>query len=213
MLDALPPDLAQILAELQRRIKVLEGSNKLLQSAITNGTIKVYNSAGVRIAEMGSTPAGGGGIELLASNGTTDLLVVDQTLGFAIPWLSTGWKDAAANKVVTSGTFVSTYNTLTELLFASELRFRVSIISDVGTTGEARITYSGGSVLGNVKTIPSGANASYEYRIAHGFTLGGGPLQFDLEVRRTSGAGNITVYEPSQMHYGAAMVAVAGGWV
>jgi hypothetical protein len=90
--------------------------------------------------------------------------------------------------------------------------FRVAVVTDVGTTGDLQVTAVGGP-LGVVKAIPSGTSGWFEYRMIHGIAIGGGPVVFTIEARRTSGAGTFRVFAPGPLNVGVAMAPVAGGWV
>ena len=109
------------------------------------------------------------------------------------------------------------WTSTTELMFSKEILFRVRLVVDAATTAEAKVLVtaidgSGGGQLGNTLSLSAATDAVREFRFGHGQTLGGGPLMFSLQVRRVTGAGNVTVYHPHPLHYGA-VVAVAGGWV
>lgn len=69
--------------------------------------------------------------------------------------------------------------------------------SDVGTTGEFRLTMTGnaGSVSSDVVPIPSGANAVQRLRWLHGYPLWDETdVRVAIEARRTGGAGNLYVF-------------------
>jgi hypothetical protein len=142
------------------------------------------------------------------------MLRVDQANGFAIPWMSTGWKDVNASKTVTSGTFTAIYQTRAELIYSTELIFRVAFATDGSTTGEVQVRHETTDVLGSTLLLDAGLSTTFKYfRVAHGLTKNTGPHNFYIYVRRASGAGNVTVYEPFPAHHGAFMSTVAGGWV
>ena len=215
MLDALPPNLAAELKALEARIKILEGSNKLLVSTIRGGSLQVQDDDGNLIVRIGRFPASGyDGFLVIRDDGIHAIVEANQTEGLVHPWLEMPWKTNTASQTVTSGTFTSVWQAHTELLYGVNIRMRVAVDCPSGTTGEMLIADDGSStVLGSVKTIPSNSSVLYEYRVAHGLTVGSGPFQFSLQARRTSGAGNIIVYQPWPMHQGAGMSPVAGGWV
>ena len=200
---------------LEDRIRALEASNRLQSGTVgKGGTISVLNSAGVVIAEMGRLGYGENGLRVMAANGVTPILQVDQTQGFGLPWFSTEWKTPADAVTVTSGTFVDTWTTLSELMYSTQILFRVGLQTDGTTTGEVKVVFLGGpSDIGGTLTVPISHNASHEFRILHGLTIGGGPVQLSVQARRTSGAGTFTVFHPHPLHYGTNMSPVAGGWV
>lgn len=218
-MDALPPSLASDLDDIRTRIAVLERSNKLIVSAIVGGTLRILDASQNPIALLGLLPGGYLGVRAYSAGGVgvAPVLSVNQTEGFAFPWLSTEWKTPTDSVVVTSGTFATQWTSTVELNFSLEILFRVRIVVDAATTAEAKVLVtavdgSGGGQIGNTLSLSAATDAVREYRNAHGQVLGGGPLMFSLQVRRVSGAGNVTVYHPHPFHYGATS-GVAGGWV
>lgn len=223
MLDPTRPDPTGVAAarDLERRVEALERSNQLLASTITGGTLVILDDSAVAIAVVGEVQAGVNGLVVYtaAGSGAAPMLSVNQSQGFAFPWFSSEWKAPTDSVVVTSGTFATQWTSTTELMFSTEILFRLRIVVDAATTAEAKVLVTavdgtGGGQLGTTLSLSAATDAVREFRAAHGQTLGGGPIMFSVQVRRVSGAGNVTVYHPHPLHYGAGLVgAVVGGWV
>jgi hypothetical protein len=204
-----PDNLILQLKQLEDRVRVLESANRLQSGSINDGT-----SAAPIVVLGGLAPYGiGNGIMSFAADRVHVMLDVNDIEGFGTPWLGHAWFDPAAGNIVTSATFVGVYLTIAEVLWSTQLLFRVGCQTDAGTTGELRLTVSGTGQVGGVKTIPISSNAYFEYRMLHGLTIGSGPYYITLEARRASGAGNFKVFVPGPLNTGANLGVVAGGWV
>lgn len=207
-----PDDLILQLKQLERRVRTLESSNRLLSGSIQGGTLKVLAPDLGKIAEIGSIFGGGtDGLLVYAADHATVILDADRVQGFASPWMSSAWHDPADLHTITSGTFATTWQTLTELMWSTQVLFRCVVITDGATTGELRVTMAG-TAVSNVKTIPISTSGFVEFRWQHGLAIGGGPVVTVLDARRASGAGLFQVSHPYPLHYGAGMSPVAGGW-
>lgn len=224
-MDALPPSLAGTLKDLEDRLAILERTNKLIASSIVGGTLRVLDSVEDPVALLGLLPTSlydpvatsGLRVYSAGGSGVAPMLSVNQLNGIAFPWFSSEWKAPTDSVVVTSGTFATQWTSTTELMFSKEILFRVRLVVDTSTTAEAKVLVTavdgtGGGQLGNTLSLSAATDAVREFRIAHGQTLGGGPLMFSLQVRRVTGAGNVTVYHPHPLHYGSTGP-VVGGWV
>jgi hypothetical protein len=223
--DALPPSMAGTLKDLEDRLSILERTNKLFASAIVGGTLRVLDATESPVVLLGLLPTSifdpilTNGIRVYSAGGVgvAPIMSINQTNGMSFPWVSGEWKAPSNGQLVTSGTFATMYTSTTELISSKEILFRVRLAVDAATTGEAKVLGtgvdgSGGGQLGNTLSLSASTDDVREFRFGHGFTLGTGPLMFSLQVRRVSGAGNVTVYQPHPLHYGSVGPA-AGGWV
>lgn len=211
-----PDDLVLQLKQLEDRVRTLESANRLQAGSINGGAIVVRDdTTDAPIVVLGElAPSGvGSGIMSFAADRTHVMLNVNDLEGFGTPWLGHAWFDPLAGNTVTSGTFVGAYLTIAEVLWSTQLLFRVGCQTDGATTGELRITVVGTGQLGSVKTIPVSTNGYFEYRMQHGLLIGSGPYYITLEARRASGAGTFKVFVPGALNTGANIGPVVGGWV
>lgn len=222
MTDAvLPATLAGRLADLEARIRNLETSPRLRSAAIRSGTLRVLDSNGAAVGQLGDL--GGNYNGLLVASPATGLPIVLATdvAGLAVPYLGNPWRKVTDTVPVASATFVTTHDARLEILSSNALRFVVSVACDAGTTGELQVVFgsfvTAGSVLGSPFAI-SAASADYEFSIQHGGVLESGPFRVRLQARRTAGAGNVVVSAPWGVYLGGAagsgggFPTPAGGW-
>ncbi len=188
---ALPPSLAADLADLRRRLSSLESSPKAPFTSINAGALTVLDDSGVIRVIVGqlSTP-GKYGVQVIDTSGGTPFKV-DQD-GMHTPYLATPFFDPAASKPVTSGSFVEVYRARVELITEVGCYVWVQASGDASTTGEIRIRT--GANTTNAVSVFAGAFVLQQFRWLHGQTLQSGPVDFSIEARRTSGAGNVNVY-------------------
>lgn len=218
MKDPTRPDPLGVAAarDLERRVEALERANQLLSSSILGGSLIVNDDAGVEIGRIGRLASGFDGLRVQTA-ALEPVLEADQERGMVVPWLMSPWYGSTGwTLTTTSATFVTMWETATELLFSYELLFRVRVKSvDASTTGEIEIVHAQSSTVmgGTTKVIPAASDAFYEFRYIHGITMNSGPHTFQLKAKRTAGAGGIEVYNPYPFCYGGDMTPVAGGWV
>lgn len=132
------------------------------------------------------------------ANGSVTLLAADAN-GWNIPVLVTPWRKFGDQFVTTSATFTTAYRTNVRNLLGAGILVDVAVNCDPSTTGEVRLNLAG--TLAGVASCAAGVTTNVAWRWAHGFPLGGNGVnrQLDLEVRRVSGAGNVSVSEPQPL--------------
>ena len=204
-----PDDLILQLRQIERRLRALESANPLQGGSFTTSTDE---RPIVAMGDLSTVSLAGNGIVSWSADRVRAMLYVTDLHGFGVPWLSHPWVEANAGVTVTSGTFTPVYSSTCEVLWSTQVMFRVAVVTDGATTGELQVTAVGGP-LGVVKAIPAGTGTFFEFRMIHGIPIGGGPVVFGIEARRTSGAGVMKVFEPGPLNIGVAMAPVAGGWV
>jgi hypothetical protein len=91
---------------------------------------------------------------------------------------------------------------MTPYVTADAVQIQLAVGADAATTGEVRITTNvSGSPISAVLSVPASTAAAYEWKWkVPGMILGTGPITFQIQARRVTGAGNINVYPPTQMH-------------
>jgi len=216
MLDPTIPDPSGKAAtrDLERRVEALERANQLMASTIKGGSFRVFDENDNEIVRLGAfDEAGYDGFYVKDAAGT-QILGANGVQGFSVPGVTVPCRCNTELVAVTAGTWTTAYTWTIEVVTAIEFRFRVPLTCDVGSTGEVRVyNNTGAAMIGNVKTLASGASEVAQFRATHGLTIGTGPINVLLQAQRTSGAGNVNVYEPSGLWVGANQVPVAGGWV
>lgn len=102
---------------------------------------------------------------------------------------------------VTSGSFTKTWTAATGILMHKYASATTVVSTPSGTTGEIRLSIDvGGSTQVNsaAVTIPSASSGYFTVpAFAHGLDLWSGPHYFEIQARRTGGAGNVSVYQPA----------------
>lgn len=214
---ALPPNLARTIADLERRLRNVESSNRLQSSSVRGGTFQVLDDDGNEVARTGrlqSSPFAVDGFYVNSETGAGWHLYVGDNVGFALPWLDHAWFDPTDAISVTSGTFVETWRCVFELATSYVVKFRVFVDVPAATTAELRVLGPGDVQVGGDKSVVGASVAYHEFDTNAGLTLASGPISFKLQVRRTAGAGTISVYKPSPLAVGAVgFVNDPDGWV
>jgi hypothetical protein len=218
-------DLLARIADLERRIRNLETSPRLTQSSVKDGAVTFYDAATRRVVVIGKQPdTGKWGISVfdaLTGNRVVYLgeygtnlygMFVDRTPGDGVieantsdgiisPWLTHPFRRLNDFVAVTSGTFVSTHEAAVELIQSKAARVRIPWTTDGGTTGEVRLFLNGSAT--NARSLAAGGAGEAEFKWLHGATLGSGPQFFQIQARRTGGAGNVDIYMPLGLTVGS----------
>lgn len=193
--------LAERVRELERQVSELQGARPLQHTAITGGALKVIDPLtgdavivglvrrddegdkyGVMIADTG-------GIRFEVNSG--DGFRQPQ---FALPVAPQKALGAGNFVSTTSATFESVYRTLTTTTHKG-ITFRCAVVTAASTVAEVRIRHGGGTTSG-VISCPAGDQTDAEFQWLHGQLLGSGPHQFELQARRVSGAGSVSIFWP-----------------
>lgn len=229
MPDLNKPTIDSLMAtidDLVRRVRRLEGSNSLVGVVPAGQSIKVIDpadgsnlvtlgelsggslgaefrdAAGVLVAQIGQLPAGTG---IMVGNAPTsasgDTWLLTRADGMVFPWIAHAWCKANDNVIVTSGTFVTTWQLLTELAVGDQIKTRVTVSCPVGTTAEFKLEHAGSGATTSTISVASGASVQQEFKwdLGSNAPAGTGPHTFNLLVRRTGGAGNVLSYVPFEL--------------
>lgn len=130
-----------------------------------------------------------------------------------LPILQHGWRASPATVVaVTSATFVTAWTLTIQGPSSSVVSVTVTTVQGAGTTGELRLTVSGGGST-TAKVLPAGVTTTTVFRWAHGALTGSGaaPITILLEARRTGGANNVDVQQPDALAESPLVTPAAGG--
>jgi hypothetical protein len=195
-----PHSLPQHLREMERRIEVLERAPRLGNSSINDDN----DVERIVLGQLDEDDPDSFGIRI-ANADTVAVLEVDAA-GVLRPyqnWQASRWDESVP---VTSAAYVPTWAESNPYSTADAMRLTVYLATDPATTGEARLSSNlGGSPVTSAVTIPAGTATYYEWNWAMpGLVAGTGPIVITLDVRRTSGAGNVYAYQPIQCFSGVA---------
>jgi hypothetical protein len=203
-----PDDLTRRLREIERRLAALETAPRLKSAAMRNGLIEIVDDVGTVRTRLGLLPNGDYGVEAYNSDGIRVFSVGDN--GMARPAMILPWFDSfdlAPPRTITQGSFGSFFNTRAPFVSADGLVLSINVGTDVGTTGELRVTIfsTAGNVTSAVNTLGSGLGGGgggtgpRTLRWLHGLQLGVNDLTMSVQVelRRTGGAGNVYAVVPN----------------
>lgn len=219
MVEIAPSDpaaqMALKIAELERRLAALETARRSGVTTLHEGTLTINDENGLRRVSLGdlSVIADGFdyGLSMQGADGA-DSIVVDGE-GFHAPYLHSGFVPRRTSAgptydAVTTGSWVDVYTATFHRISHKGIAVDVVLGVDGGTTGEVRIAgFSGNS---NAGAIASGSVVR-SFRWLHGDDLGLGPLSYTVQARRTSGGGNLYVYQPGSAALVSPTICTAGG--
>ncbi len=194
----LPARIERDLKDLERRIRIMERTDRLTNSSVKEGSLDVYDEDDSRRVIFGQLPDGENyGLATLDANGAVRFQADGR--GLVAPSIPAVATISTATAYSTSSTSLvpAYFLTLPEVAHeglelhvdwsiggADTFKLSVSCASPlVGTTDE--ITATG----------PTSGTAVFRW--LHGQTLGASPFGFSVLVRRTSGSGSISVFQPS----------------
>lgn len=204
--------LEERLRRIEQELRAIQGKNPL-NDAVFSGVLRNTDAAGNTLVEIGPNglrmfDASGllrVKIGIVGSGGNYGWAVYDANAGLRSqvdndghkdPWIPHAMIPAGVNTPVTSASFVPIYQGQVQLITHKGVSVSVIVSCPVGTTGEVRLRNADGGAVTSVVAIGSGAQVGQTFQWLHGSTLGGGPVRFDIEARRTSGAGDVIVYQP-----------------
>jgi hypothetical protein len=195
--------LEKRLADLERRMAALERT-PILTSASVTGLLRVKDASGNVVGAFGNLGSTTDPEHGLTVDGATDfLLAVTDERGVMRPWMPHSWYDPSiVRTVTTTGPWFVLWSSIVPLTTALDFKFQVPIVVPAGTTAEVRLATSAGTLPYLLTPTADGAVHLYELNGAHGSPLLVGPAQFNLEVRRSAGAGTVSVYEPYTLAIG-----------
>lgn len=202
-----PEDLSTYIADLERRVRLLETAPRLKSSSNSDAN-------NVTRTLIGQFSDGDFGFEIRNSTSLTSFRADSQGISYPrIPLLLTKASDVIT---VASGVETFTWRVTCASAVANAIQIQLQTGSDVGTTGSVRIGVNiSGTTYSAARTIPSGSSGLFlNWKWAPtGLLLGYGPFVFDILVTRTGGAGNVYAYPPVQafMATSASIAATATG--
>lgn len=187
---------------IEERLRALETAPRISTTSQRGGSYILLDDDGREVVFFGEYLRGSGdpgyGFQVQVPDGagpsTQPTVIEVDDDGLEAPYLDFPLHKSDAPVIVTSGTFINTWDGGAALVVARAIQVGVTITTDGGTTGEARVT--AGTVTSSAHTLPSGSSAYYAWDLLlEEDTLGSGPLFVAVQARRTSGAGNVYVYQ------------------
>jgi len=200
--------LEERVRQLERQVADLHAARGLRRSTMSGGAVRVTDG-GDEVARIGV-----GGYSGYAGERLNRRSVRIQAAGGGLMFLATAedglvWPPVQApfgrvndGIAVTSGSF-ATYWQSYLVLTAGTVNTVATCTADAATTGEVRLTVGGTGLASAPRAIAAGdqTDVVFAWDLAGlGVTLGTG-LFLNVQVRRTSGAGNVNTYlpRPAQM--------------
>lgn len=210
-----PETLETRLNELKERIEKLETAPRAPHTTVQNGSFRIVNDNGQLIVLLdknglrmfdlaGLTRAFVGNLDGLGNfgvrvrDGDNGIRFSIENDGYKDPWLAHPWRNQQAPDRVstTSAAFISAWTATPEIITHEGCSVTAAWVTDVGTTGEVRLTCDGSGGATSAVALPAGASGVQQFQWLHGSALGTGPTSFRLQVRRTSGAGSVHLDQP-----------------
>lgn len=188
--------MAEELRDLKRRLTALEGARNMRSASVTGGTTRWLDADGNVAVEIGEFTDGERGIRTVLPDGT-EMFRTDGT-GFAAPAIPIISYFNVDQYAVTGSTFETAVGGSHSNVVHPGLALSIYVETDVGTTGEVRVGVSAdsGSAFSNTVTIASGATGSLGLNWLHGLDIPTVSLVWAVQLRRTSGAGEIRTNVP-----------------
>lgn len=205
-----PDTMARWMADMERRMRTQETATRAASTSISAAGglelvrldregIKVFDATGTRRVTIGLVdPANDRyGVIIYDADGVAARFWVDER-GILTPYLAAPLVAASGEaEAVTSAVFVKTHSAQFEIISHLGIYCWVTALSDAATTGEMRLRNTATGAFTNAVSIPAGsAGTVQQFRWLHGSALDTGPVVFEVQARRTAGAGNINIYRP-----------------
>lgn len=127
------------------------------------------------------------------------IFYVDQTVGVKYPWQPLPMRDVNSAVTVTSATFVPVFRGIAELVSHRDFLIRLPYATDVGTSLELKVV-AGGVGESDPHTVTGTGEARLLW--SHGIPIGFGGLAIDVYARRSAGSGAASLYETQSAVFG-----------
>lgn len=202
-----PDDLAAELADMRRRLEALETGQRATKTSIRNGLLRILDTDGSAVVEVGKRSDGLVGLFVYSSSGLP-MFAADNDGGVSTPVYPLSWLgnpaepiDSNGRKTTTSATFSALWRTYKAFAFGDQFGYNFNFSVPSGTTGDWQLTavevggsspavVASGTGLTNtvvnvaaIVTLPPSATISGTDAVL------GRYFNFQLEMRRTAGAG------------------------
>jgi len=215
----LPPSLAAEIADLKRRLNNLERSQRLPFSSTRGGAFLFLDDGGGPRLVLGNasvdddgliTPQAVYGVVGHGDDATIGLLLKQGVRGLAYPIIPIPMTKAGDLVAVTSGTFVTLFETTVDFPAEEVIVAVHAVVTDAGTTGEVRLRDTSSGTTTSAQSIPAAYSGVATFKWLHPSLAGlndqrfvtesrVAPLAVEVQARRTGGAGNVNVYASSRV--------------
>lgn len=240
-MDLTRPEIGGLLrkiTDLEERLQRLERGNPLAGSLPPGESIEVLDpadgsslvklgdldtlgvgasfrdAAGTLVTAIGQLTTGSGAMVGSEPDGNaTNTFFLATSAGLVYPWITHSWYKANDAVNITAGAFTTAFHCRVELVQGSQAMVNVIVNSDVGTTGEFRLRHTVSGTTTSTVTIPSGTQVDQAFRweLGSNMVVGTGPHVFQIEARRTGGAGNVYIFAPGSLSISAQLGGTATG--
>lgn len=197
----------------EERLRALETAPRISSTSQRGGSYVLLDDQGRTVWTFGEYTRGlvtDYGIQSIIPEAANATALEVNANGMEAPQIPLFMTTSSSFIVVTSGSFTSVYTFWASLVVSDSITFRGQVGCDASTTGEARLE-SGGN-FSDVITLAAGTFTSINWDWLNP-TDPGASFGMTLQVRRTSGAGNVNVYQPFYAAQGgsAGLGATPGG--
>ncbi len=206
---------AQIAAwkrDIERRLRNLEQPNQL-SSASFVGRTRILDGDGNTIGVLGelvvTEPGGATSDEtgvLIQNAGGADVFLATDQRGLITPVPQFEWRRPQDTVIVTSASYVDVFQAIPVYMTGTGIDALVAIATDAATDGNVRLKLtdpSGTNHFSSARYLPGSSSDYYRFlwdlEAAAGMEVGDGTFFVTVQVRRTSGVGNVHVFQPLPM--------------
>lgn len=195
-------DLGRRFEDIERRIKELEVVPQTHHTTLTDGTLTIIDDAGRSRVMLGLLPDGNYGLETHDAAGRVMLKVSE--VGASRPTFNLPtYADISTWPTTTSASFLTIWQSSFMQLSADAVSVEFAVSAPVGTNAEVRLFWTGGALASAVQSYTgTGSFQSFAWNWRPGWEANIGtfaPIELNLQVRRTAGAGVVDVARPTQI--------------
>ncbi len=192
----LPALLERRVKDLERRLRIMENAERLTNASITEGSVEVVDADDAARVEMGLLSDGHYGLLVRDANGNTRFRGDERGLvGPAIP---------AVPVISTAGAFSTSSGVLTPAYFltlpeVAHEGLELHVDWTIGGADTFKLSVGAAAPLTgstSERTVTGPTSGTAVFKWLHGQMLGTTPFGFALDVRRTAGAGSISIFSP-----------------
>lgn len=226
--------LLNTVRRLEQRVRELEGSNRLVGNIPRgreiivldddgdrvvsiggpDGGLRIYDDSGLLLGYFGRLGDGSVGVTINKNGTNNTALAWTEQAGILAPYAYSPFISLANPVLVTSASHAQLYLSRINRMVSVDVESTVFVMAPVGTSYELRFGFLGGTNTVDTTRAGTGAIQRATASWKHAMPLGGGPYEWEWSVRRTAGAGNVSLYPPYNIALGQFAAATApGAWL